>query len=193
MYRDRSVYILRILCLTLLFHSGVSWGSDAKHRNECETWLKEHYRSYSHIETIREYTQASEYHYRANYNVVPYEVSPATIGFDCTVYLEIGKVVALPTLDPYTRESKPKSAVTSLPERRLKWGSDACPDIVVWKQFSDELRKGNYSVKLSSSCIWLEKGDRVFGPLERTEYNRSPFVLISLPSGKRYWIEGGSL
>jgi len=184
-----------VVYIGLLLYSTASLSADSQLREKCEAWLSEHYQNYSHVKTIREYKQESEYNYRANYRVVPYSADPTTIGFDCTIYLEKDKVVAVPSLKPYLPEQKrqPTKVKSSLQERRMKWGGDACPKLKAWKRFSDEVRKGNYSAKLAKSCIWLEKGYRVFGPEKTVKYNKSPFALISLPNGKRYWVEGGNL
>jgi hypothetical protein len=182
-----------VLLLTLLIFSGASFGSEDTRRKDCTNWLQEHYSSYSHVETIQEYTLNSEYHYRANYNVVPYNATAATIGFDCTIYLTSGKVVAFPSLKPYPQEAEAKPATKSLSEQRMKSGGSACPEFAAWQRFSDEMKKGNYSAKLSSSCVLLEKGDRVFGPIESKKNKGFTFNLISLPGGKRYWIESVSL
>lgn len=193
MFNVKTISGLTLSFLALSLFSVASFGAENTHRENCTNWLQEHYASHSHVETIQDYTQNSEYHFRANYNVVPYNASATTIGFDCTIYLTSGKVVAFPSLKPYTREAEAKPAAKSFPERRMKSGGDACPELAAWQRFTDQIKKGNYSAKLSSSCTWIEKGDRVFGPIESKKYKGYTFKLISLPGGKRYWVESVSL
>lgn len=162
---------------------------EATDRAKCESWLKNHYQSFSVLSVIREYTQDNEYHFRANYNVQPSYGNFTSIGFDCTIYLDSGKVVAVPDLKTYKKEEKINSSSSSLAKHRMSSGGNACDQLSAWKAFSDEMHKGNFSAQLPESCSWLEKGQVVLGPVKTVEYKGGGFVLIALPNGKQRWIE----
>jgi hypothetical protein len=73
-------------------------------------------------------------------------------------------------------------------------GHYACPDLKPFKQLSDEVEKGNFQraakMRFPPSCVWLEKGDTLFGPpLEESEYHSSKFLKMKLRDGSDVWVE----
>jgi hypothetical protein len=79
-------------------------------------------------------------------------------------------------------------------EYRVEFGYSACPSLEPWKILVDEMRKENWSAELPSSCIWLERGELVYGPpLARESYEGSNFVQIRLRNGSSAWIDASQL
>ena len=187
-FRKLTAFGFLVLLVAILFPAPAMAGATTN-RAKCESWLESHYRSFSRVSVVREYTQDSEYHFRANYKVQPQYGDSTSIGFDCTVYLASGKVVAVADLETYKNEEKITSSLDSLAKRRMSSGGDACAELSSWKAFSDEMHKGNYSAQLPATCSWLEKGQVVLGPVQTAEYKGGGFALVVLPSGKQGWIE----
>jgi len=100
--RSKAALVVFGLLIAFAFPAS-SFASTSGNRARCESWLAEHYENFSKLSVIRDYTKDGEYHLQANYNVQPKYGSFTAIGFDCTIYLASGKVVAVPDLDTYRK------------------------------------------------------------------------------------------
>jgi uncharacterized protein YgiM (DUF1202 family) len=126
----------------------------------CKSWLLENtgYQFFAETTRVQEYEQYGEYHLRANLLVLTILHDWAEVGFDCTVYVDQDKTVAFMDLKTFASEQALSSQVENLQERRMRWGSDACPALQSWKEFADQVYAGNYSYQIDKSCNWIEKG-----------------------------------
>ena len=186
-----------IFCVFVLFATALysisAFADEAANQAKCESWLEDHYQNFSRLSVVHEYAQDGEYHLRANYNVQPYYGAFTSIGFDCTIYLDSGKVVAFPDLKTFKQEEKINSSLNSLAKHRLSSGGNACEQLSTWQSFADEMHRGNFSAQLPETCSWLEKGQVVLGPIKTVKYKGNGFVLVALPSGEQRWIEDVNL
>lgn len=134
------------------------------------------------------------YHLKGNYTVVPYYGPETVIGFECNYFARNNRIVAFSNRQPFTIRAPEAKIVSDTKEYRIEFGCSACPDLEPWKIFADEMNKGNWSAELPSSCVWLERGEVVYGPpLARESYEASDFVQIKLRSGTSVWIEASQL
>ena len=159
--------------------------------NYCQTWLikRTGYRFFAETERIQEYEQAGEYRLRSNLLVITELQQLAEVGFECTVYLDDGLIGAFIELQKFEPEGTVSTSAASLKEWRTKWGGSGCVSISVWKKLVDNFLKGNYLEDETKVCTWLEKGTRVYGPIEQVEYRGSKFARVRLSSGREVWIE----
>ena len=159
--------------------------------NSCKKWLLDEtgYRFFAETARIREYEQAGEYSLRSNLLVVTALQQQAEVGFECNVYIDQGIVSASIDLQTFAPEDAVSTSAAGLNENRLKWGGSGCASMKKWKKLTDEIAKGNYEEDIVTTCTWLEKGTRVYGPIENIEYKGYPFVKVRLSSGREVWIE----
>ena len=163
--------------------------------NSCKKWLLDEtsYRFFAETARIQEYEQAGEYRLRSNLLVITVFQQLAEIGFECTVYLDEGIIAAFTDTKTFAPEDTVSANATNLDERRMKWGGSGCVSIKTWKKQVDEIQKGNYLEDVTKGCTWLEKGTRVYGPIEQVEYKGSKFAKVRLASGREVWIEPSTL
>lgn len=161
---------------------------------KCKQWLvnETSYKAFVEAERIHEYVDRGEYNLRANVVVQTIFDDVATIGFNCEVYLDDSRVVAYTDTEVFELEEKESSKVQELKARRIRHGASGCPSVNHWKTFAKAVDSGDYSVDLSPECVWLEKGTKVFGPVQRVPDPTNDFLQIKLSDGKKLWVEEGA-
>lgn len=160
----------------------------------CKQWLVDEtsYKAFVEAERIHEYMDSGEYNLRANVVVRTVFDEVVTVGFNCEVYMESGRVAAYTDTKLFESEPQKSKEVQKLEEHRISHGASGCPSVKQWKTFAEAVDAGDYNTDLSPSCKWLEKGTKVFGPIQRVPYPSNDFVQIKLSDGTRLWVEDGA-
>jgi hypothetical protein len=157
-------------------------------------WLREHYKQFEEVKIIDEYEQNKIYRLKGNFRIVPYYGDETVMGFECDHAAWNNRTIGLPNLRPFPGRPPEAEIVSDMRDYRVESGYSACANLESWKVFADEMKKGNWAAELPSSCLWLKRGEVVYGPrLARESYEGSDFVQIRLRSGTLAWIEAPQL
>jgi hypothetical protein len=163
-------------------------------QERCFEWLRTRstFSLVAEEERVAEFQREGRYVLRSNLRVSTILGGERQVGFECSVAVAdsgAGELVADASSSPY-----PKAA-GELPERLLRWAGSGCPDVESWKKFAAEMNRENYKAALPSSCRWLERGARIFGPARTVRYEKLELSLaeIVVADGARLWVEAGNL
>jgi len=191
--KKRVFFIFVVKCMMVVFVSAnaTAGSPNLKAHKACKRKFSEDfsYKAVNKWHIIHEYEDKTDYHLRANIDVVTKIFNQTvTIGYDCTVYLPNNHIVVFVDTKPYLEEKIPQVGHGEQ-IMRVKWAGSACPSLSHWKKFSDEMRKMNYKYNLPKPCFVVKQSTQVSGPIKIETYDGNDFMYIRVGNGNKYWME----